>query len=80
MQSEKMISDGQSRAAQVSAGAIVSVMVAAPSFAAAPATIADVADTVTALGLIAASAVTVVLGAMGARMAIKLVNRVAVKG
>lgn len=63
----------------VAAGA-VSFAIVAPSQAAAPATISDVSDTVTALGGIAAAAVVVVLSAMGARMAIKLLNRVAVKG
>lgn len=77
---EKTISQGQEKAAQISAGALASVAIAAPAFAAPPATIADVSDTVTALGGLAAAAVTVVLAAMGARMAIKLVNRVAVKG
>jgi hypothetical protein len=42
--------------------------------------IAAVSSTVTALGGLAAAATTVVLGAMGVRLAIKLVNRVAVKG
>lgn len=40
----------------------------------------DVEAMVTSVGGIAAAAVTVVLGAMGARIAIKMVNRVAVKG
>jgi len=43
-------------------------------------TVEDVQTMVTSVGGIAAAAVTVVLGAMGARIAIKLVNRVAVKG
>lgn len=80
MTEEKTISNGQKQAAQVTAGAIASVPFAVPVFAAAPATIADVSDTITALGTLAAAAVAVVLGAMGARLAIKLVNRVAVKG
>jgi hypothetical protein len=80
MIAEKMISEGNSKSAQVVAGAIASVPVAAAAFAAPPATIADVSDTVTALGALAAAAVAVVLGAMGARLAIKIVNRVAVKG
>lgn len=47
---------------------------------AAPPDLTDISGTVTALGGIAAAAVTVVLGAMGARIAIKLINRVTVKG
>lgn len=42
--------------------------------------VADVSATVTSLGGIAAAITTIVLGAMGVRMAIKLVNRVATKG
>lgn len=77
---DKMIADSQRRNAESVAGACGLVLVATPSFAAAPATITDVSDVVTALGGIATAAVVVVLSAMGARMAIKLVNRVAVKG
>lgn len=40
----------------------------------------DVQSMVTSVGGIATAAVAVVLGAMGARIAIKMVNRVAVKG
>ena len=42
--------------------------------------VADVNATVTSLGGVAAAITTIVLGAMGVRMAIKLVNRVATKG
>lgn len=42
--------------------------------------VSDVSTMVTSLGGIAAAVTTVVLGAMGVRMAIKLVNRVGVKG
>lgn len=42
--------------------------------------VADVSTTVTSLGGISAAITTIVLGAMGVRMAIKLVNRVATKG
>lgn len=52
-----------------------------PTFAqTAPAGVADVSATVTSLGGISAAITTIVLGAMGVRMAIKLVNRVATKG
>lgn len=42
--------------------------------------ISDVSSMITSLGGIAAAVTVVVLGAMGVRMAIKLVNRVSVKG
>jgi hypothetical protein len=42
--------------------------------------VADVTAMVTSLGAIGAAIATVVLGTMGIRMAIKLVNRAAVKG
>jgi hypothetical protein len=40
----------------------------------------DVSSMITTLGGVAAAVTIVVLGAMGVRMAIKLVNRVSVKG
>lgn len=80
MKTDILIDAGRARNAEVVAGSVGLVLVATPSFAAAPATISDVSDVVTALGGIATAAVVVVLSAMGARMAIKLVNRVAVKG
>lgn len=44
------------------------------------ASVNDVSSMITSLGGIAAAVTTVVLGAMGVRYAIKLVNRVGVKG
>lgn len=44
------------------------------------ASITEVSDTVTALGGIAGAAATIVIGAMGVRLAIKQVNRVMTKG
>lgn len=51
-------------------------MVAAPAHA----TVADVNTMVDSLSGVAAGITTIVLGAMGVRYAIKIVNRVAVKG
>lgn len=43
-------------------------------------TVEDVESMVTSVGGIATAAVAIVLGAMGARIAIKMVNRVSTKG
>lgn len=51
-----------------------------PAQAATTGSVDDVSAMVTSLGGIAAAVTAVVLGAMGVRMAIKLVNRVGVKG
>lgn len=71
--------DSKKGKAVLSGGVTVGILVAAsqPSDAAG---IADVTAMVGDLGSIAAAITTVVLGAMGVRYAIKLVNRVAVKG
>jgi uncharacterized protein (DUF2062 family) len=58
----------------------VTVGILAASATPSHASVADVEAMVTSLGGIAAAVTTVVVGAMGVRYAIKLVNRVAVKG
>jgi hypothetical protein len=56
--------------------------VASPSFAqsATPPSPNDVAATLTTVGTVAGGAVAIVLGAMGIRLAVKMVNRLSVKG
>lgn len=66
--------------ASVAAGSTAAVAFAVQPASAAPPDLTDITGTVTALGGIATAAVAVVLGAMGARIAIKLINRVTVKG
>lgn len=62
------------------AGSAIMIGVSPTYAQTAPAGITEVSNTVTSLGGIAAAITTIVLGAMGVRMAIKLVNRVATKG
>jgi high-affinity Fe2+/Pb2+ permease len=57
------------------------ILVSAPAFANTPASpIQQVTDTVTAVGAVTGVVTTIVLAAMGVRLAIKQVNRVATKG
>lgn len=67
-------------AASVAAGSTAAVAFSVQPANAAPPDLTDITGTITALGGIATAAVAVVLGAMGARIAIKLINRVTVKG
>ena len=61
--------------AGAAAAAVTTALVAQPAHA----TVQEVQDTVTAVGAVAGLATTIVLGAMGVRIAIKQVNRVSSK-
>lgn len=64
----------------IAAGSALAAITAARPASAQQAGVDDVSALVTALGGISSAVIIVVLGAMGARMAIKIVNRVSVKG
>ena len=74
--------DNKKKAAALSGFVASAVVIEQPVLAqtASSSNIDNVSSMITSLGGIAAAVTVVVLGAMGVRMAIKLVNRVGVKG
>jgi hypothetical protein len=64
----------------VAGGIVGTAAISQPAQAQSAGGIADVSTMVTTLGTVAGAVVTVVLFAMGVRLAIKIVNRLTVKG